>query len=187
MPSTNKGASSNSLQGSRTVTERIESIWNGETPMSRAMRALLMPASAAYGIATGVRNALYDRGMLASTAAPIPVVSIGNLSVGGTGKTPVSAWMARQLVERGAHPAMVMRGYGEDEPRVHELLNPDVPVFVNPDRIRAVRDAASDGCDVALLDDGFQHRRIARLENIVLVNADRWHEPLRLLPAGPWR
>ena len=165
----------------------IESVWHGGTTAAAAARALLAPASAAYRVATGVRNVLYDRGLLVRQRGAIPVVSIGNLSVGGTGKTPIAAWLAAQFVARGSRPALVLRGYGDDEPRVHALLNPDVPVVVNSDRVAAVREAASRGCDIAILDDAFQHRRIERLEDIVLVSADRWHEPQRLLPAGPWR
>jgi tetraacyldisaccharide 4'-kinase len=150
-------------------------------------RAVLAPASAAYRVVTGLRNALYDRGTLAIERPPIPVVSIGNLSVGGTGKTPVAAWVANQLYERGARPTIILRGYGRDEPAVHARLNPHVPVIVNTDRCAAVRAAAAGGADVAVLDDGFQHRRLSRSEDVVLVSADRWREPIRLLPSGPWR
>ena len=169
------------------MTRIIESVWHGTSPASVAARTLLAPAAAAWRVLTGARNALYERGVLVRQPSAIPVVSIGNLSVGGTGKTPVSAWVATQLVARGARPALVLRGYGDDEPKVHALLNPGVPVFVNADRVAGVRDAASGGSDVAILDDAFQHRRIQRMEDIVLVSADSWREPVRLLPAGPWR
>jgi tetraacyldisaccharide 4'-kinase len=169
------------------VRRAIETLWYSESPTAAAARVVLAPAAAAYRVATGLRNAAYDRGILVRQETAIPVVSIGNLSVGGSGKTPVAAWFAREFADRGARPALVLRGYGGDEPRVHALLNPQVPVFVNPDRVAAVREAASGGHDVAILDDAFQHRRIARLEDIVLVSADQWREPLRLLPAGPWR
>jgi tetraacyldisaccharide 4'-kinase len=141
----------------------------------------------AYRGATWLRNTLYSRGTLPAAQLAIPVVSIGNLAVGGTGKTPVAAWVASQLRERGARPGIVMRGYGDDEHRVHTLMNPDVPVVVSADRVAGVRSAMTLGCDVAILDDAFQHRRLARLEDVVLVSADRWHEPIRLLPSGPWR
>ncbi len=67
----------------------------------------------------GTRDALYDVGWLRAHRAPISVVSVGNLTVGGTGKTPVAAWIARGLSARGARPAIVLRGYGDDEPLVH--------------------------------------------------------------------
>jgi len=161
-------------------------IWNGGAGWAVA-RAALSPAALAYRGVTSVRNALYDRGALHVAVPAIPVVSVGNLAVGGTGKTPVAAWVASQLRARGARPALVMRGYGGDEPRVHALMNPDIPVVVNADRVAAVKDAAASGSDVAVLDDGFQHRRLSRVDDIVLVSADRWREPIRLLPSGPWR
>ena len=130
---------------------------------------------------------MFDSGVLGSARAPIAVASVGKLAVGGTGKTPVAAWIASMLRERGARPSIVMRGYGSDEPLVHARLNPGVPVFANPDRLAGVLAASAAGCDVAVLDDGFQHRRVRRDEDVVLVSADRWREPARLLPAGPWR
>jgi len=169
------------------VKQIAEATWNSQTGWAALARAVLAPASMAYHAVTSARNALYDRGTLSVARTAIPVVSIGNLAVGGTGKTPVAAWMASQLRSRGARPAIVMRGYGDDEPLVHRLLNPELPVIVNADRVAAVREAAASGCDVAILDDAFQHRRIARMEDVVLVSADRWREPVRLLPSGPWR
>lgn len=165
----------------------IEAAWEGASPVGVATRAALLPLAAAYRGATALRNRLYDRGILRVVAPAVPVVSVGNLAVGGAGKTPVSSWVASQLQDRGARPAIVLRGYGDDEPRVHAILHQDIPVHVNADRAAAVRAAAAGGCDVAVLDDGFQHRRIGRVEDIVLVSADTWRLPLRLLPAGPWR
>ena len=148
---------------------------------------MLAPPAWLYRGAMAARNALYDRGALATAVPPIPVISVGNLSVGGTGKTPIAAWMASSLRSRGARPAIVMRGYGEDEPQAHALMNPDVPVYPGTDRVAGVRAAARNDADIAILDDAFQHRRIQRLEDVVLVSADRWTEPIRVLPAGPWR
>jgi tetraacyldisaccharide 4'-kinase len=88
---------------------------------------------------------------------------------------------------RGARPAIVMRGYGDDEPLVHERLNPDVPVVVSADRVRGVARAATLGANVAVLDDAFQHLRAARDVDLVLLSADRWTSRTRLFPAGPWR
>jgi len=164
-----------------------DSVWNESAWWSGVARLALSPASMAYRGVTSLRNALYDRGTFPAHGTEIPVLSVGNLAVGGTGKTPVSAWMAARARERGARPAIVMRGYGDDEHRVHALVNPDVPVIVSADRVAGVRNAIALGCDMAIMDDAFQHRRLARLEDVVLVSADRWHEPIRLLPTGPWR
>jgi tetraacyldisaccharide 4'-kinase len=162
-------------------------LWHKDSGWAPIARAALTPASLLYRVVTSVRNTMYDRGTLPVATAPIPVISIGNLAVGGSGKTPIAAWMASALKARGARPAIVMRGYGDDEPRVHALINPDVSVVVNADRAAGVRAAASAGADVAVLDDAFQHRRVARVEDVVLVNVDQWREPIRLLPSGPWR
>jgi tetraacyldisaccharide 4'-kinase len=169
------------------VRQLADVVWNGTGGWAAVARGLLAPASAGFRGVSAVRNALYDRGVLPVAFPSIPVISIGNLAVGGTGKTPVAGWLASEFRRRGARPAIVMRGYGNDEPRVHALMNPDVPVVVNADRAAGVRAAAASSCDLAILDDAFQHRRIARLEDIVLVSADRWREPIRLLPSGPWR
>ncbi len=166
---------------------RVAGMWVSGSVAARAARALLWPAERTMAGVVSVRNTLYDRAFLESRATPIPAVSVGNLTVGGTGKTPVSAWLARRLTERGATPAIVLRGYGDDEPLVHAVLNPSVPVVVSPDRARGVADAAARGADVAVLDDAFQHRGVARAADVVLIAADGWHIPRRLLPSGPWR
>jgi tetraacyldisaccharide 4'-kinase len=165
----------------------INAVWFGDSAWAAVARAALTPASMLFRLATSARNALYDRGTFPVIHARIPVVSIGNLAVGGTGKTPVSAWLAAALAARGAQPAIVLRGYGGDEPLVHARLNPRIEVIVGADRVSGVRMAAAGGADVAVLDDAFQHRRLAREEDVVLVSADRWREPIRVLPSGPWR
>jgi len=164
-----------------------ERIWRGEDMLSFAARSILAPLSLAYQTGISGRNALYDDGILRSHTPAIPAISVGNLSVGGTGKTPVSSWIAAQLRDRGAHPVIVLRGYGDDEPIVHRRLQPDVPVIVSPDRLRGIAEAAAQGADIAVMDDAFQHRRVRRIADVVLISADDWTERQRLLPAGPWR
>jgi tetraacyldisaccharide 4'-kinase len=164
-----------------------EALWKDDSVASRAARAVLAPASVTYSAATRMRNALYEAGVLRVSSVGIPVVSVGNLSVGGTGKTPVAAWIAGELERRGSRPAVVMRGYGDDEPVVHRELNPGVPVVVDPDRVRGARAAASRGAGVVVLDDAFQHRRIHRDVDIVLLACDGFDARARVLPAGPLR
>ncbi|HSA54725.1 MAG TPA: tetraacyldisaccharide 4'-kinase [Gemmatimonadaceae bacterium] len=165
----------------------IDRLWYARDPLARSARVALAPFGLAWRGAMSLRNALYDRGLLPVQAAPLPAAAVGNLAVGGAGKTPVAAWLAGMLLDRGARPAVVLRGYGDDEPRVHALLNPGAMVVVDADRTRGMHRARAAGCDVALLDDAFQHRRAGRMEDVVLVSADRWHEDRRPLPAGPWR
>ncbi len=167
------------------LADIAESVWYGDSTLSQTARALLAPASALFGAVQAQINMMAV--MQRAAPGPIPALSVGNLTVGGTGKTPVSAWFAHRCRERGASPAVVLRGYGDDEVHVHRLLNPDVPVVVGADRVGAVQRAAADGADVAILDDAFQHRRAHRVADIVLVSADRWTGTVRLLPAGPFR
>ncbi|MFN2397117.1 MAG: tetraacyldisaccharide 4'-kinase [Gemmatimonadaceae bacterium] len=165
----------------------LQRVWWGEGPQDRAIRLALLPLSLAYRGAISLRNGMYDRGLLRSHAPALPAISVGNLSSGGTGKTPIAAWIASELSARGAHPAIVTRGYGEDEPFVHQILNPTVPVVVDPDRLAGIASAAAIGADIAVLDDAFQHRRVKREADVVLLSADRWPKEWRALPAGPWR
>ena len=163
-------------------------VWYGTGLVSRVARAALLPAEQIYRAVIAARGAMYDRGVLRSHAPAVPALSVGNLSVGGTGKTPVTAWAAGQMLAAGARPAIVLRGYGGDEALVHARLHPGVPVITSPDRVAGAREAKSGGADVIVLDDAFQHRRVGRQADWVLISADRWmaNRP-HLLPAGPWR
>jgi tetraacyldisaccharide 4'-kinase len=162
-------------------------LWTGVGVPARVARAALYPIEAAYGAVVSTRRTLYDRGLLRSHDLALPAVSVGNLTVGGTGKTPVSAWLVTQLASRGARPAVVLRDYGGDEALVHAALNRGVPVVTGADRVEAVGRARAQGADVVVLDDAFQHRRARREADVVLLSADAWRASRRLLPAGPWR
>jgi len=162
-------------------------VWYADDRLASAARTILAPAERLFGGIVGARDILYDAGWLPSHDTPIPAVSVGNLTVGGTGKTPIAAWIAAGLLAREAHPAIVLRGYGGDETLVHKRLNPTIPVVANADRVAGVIDAQRQGADIAVLDDAFQHRRVQRLADLVLISADRWTNEVCLLPAGPWR
>jgi tetraacyldisaccharide 4'-kinase len=167
--------------------KRIQDIWFGRGAGSLTVRAALWPLERAYDIAQGARSKMYDSGMFEVQMPALPTVSIGNLTTGGTGKTPFAGWLASQLSSLGAHPAIAMRGYGGDEQEVHRRLNPKIPVVVNANRAAAVIEAKVHGADVVVLDDAFQHRRIARSVDIVLLSVEQLMRPRRLLPSGPWR
>jgi tetraacyldisaccharide 4'-kinase len=162
--------------------------WAGDAGLpGKALDAGLAPAELLFRAAVAARNLAYGRGWLRVERAPVPVVSVGNVGVGGAGKTPVAAWIAARLLERGERPAVALRGYGADEVQVHRELNPEVPVLAAARRIRAAREAAASGCGVVVLDDGFQHRALARDLDVVLVSVEGWTGRRRLLPRGPWR
>ncbi len=151
-----------------------------------ALAGLAVP----YGLAIAARNAAYDRGLLAVIPPPVPVISVGNLTLGGTGKTPLVAWMARALWSRGLAPAIVSRGYGarpgerSDEAAELGLLLPGVVHVANRDRVAAARAAAQAGADAIVLDDGFQHRRLGRHLDLVAVDATDPFGCGRLFPRG---
>jgi tetraacyldisaccharide 4'-kinase len=162
--------------------------WHDEAGLAPrvALTALTAPLSALFGVGVRLRNRAYDTGLLPVRSAPVPVLSVGNLSVGGTGKTPVTRWLVARLLAAGRHPAVVSRGYGPDELALHRRWHPQVPVVAHPDRVVAAREAAAQGADVLVLDDGFQHRALARDADLLLVGAlDPF--PPRLLPRGPYR
>jgi len=142
------------------------------------LRGVLRMAEGPYTLAVNWRNRRYDRGRAKVYRAEVPVVSVGNLTLGGTGKTPMVQWIARRMIERGVRVAIVSRGYGaaagdrNDEARELQRALPSVPQVQNPDRIAAVRRAVEEfGCQAVLLDDGFQHRRLGRDLDIVLLDA----------------
>jgi tetraacyldisaccharide 4'-kinase len=166
-----------------------EWLWYADGLPVELARAVLWPAEALMQVAVARRGQHFDHALREGRlpAMALPALSVGNLTVGGTGKTPVAAWFAARLRERGAKPALVMRGYGDDEWRVHQVLNPAVPVLRNPDRVQGTVEAARAGADCAVLDDAFQHRRACRVADVVLLSADRFGPTVRLLPTGPYR
>jgi tetraacyldisaccharide 4'-kinase len=165
----------------------VERIWEGDAATDRLARAALFPFEVIYRGIVAARGELYDRSLARVQASSIPVVSIGNLTVGGTGKTPFASWIAGRLAAAGMMPAIVLRGYGGDEILVHRKLNPGMQVIADPSRSAGIAVAAENGANVAVLDDAFQHRRATRDVDIVLLSADSWTGKARLLPAGPWR
>ncbi|MEX2527388.1 MAG: tetraacyldisaccharide 4'-kinase [Gemmatimonadota bacterium] len=157
--------------------------WAGELPW--VADAVLRVPELLFRMGVALRNRRYAH-RPPSESLPVPVISVGNLSVGGTGKTPFSAWVVQELLEEGHRPALLTRGYGTDEIQLHRGWNPKVPVVAHPRRRRALQEAVEGGCTVAVLDDGFQHRALPRTLDLVLVAAEGGFPP-RLLPRGPYR
>ena len=153
-------------------------------PGASLLRAALAPAEAAFRVATQTRSWWHGRSRRA--VPPIPVVSVGNLVVGGTGKTPVVRWLAEWFLERGLKVAIVLRGHDRDEVLLHRRWFGPEAVFVDADRRRAVAMASARGRRVALLDDGFQQPWRGHPLNVLLVAAED-PERVRLLPRGPYR
>ena len=143
-----------------------------------ALELLRIPSALFDGL-TRARNSAYDRGWLRVARLGVPVVSVGNLTVGGTGKTPAVIWLAREFLRRGRRPGILARGFGRgkerlnDEGRLIARELPDALQEQDPDRLRGGRKLVERGAQVVILDDGFQHRRLARDLDLVLVDATR--------------
>jgi len=175
-------------------------------PRQTWFRAALTPLSWLYGTWMTRRNAHYDRPGAAAHAS-VPVVSVGNLSAGGTGKTPMVRWLAETMLRRDVRPAIVSRGYGGsagagpvvvshgdgarctagvagDEPWMLANAVPGAIVVVGSNRAAGARKAVELGARLVLLDDGFQHRALARDLDIVLLDRTRPFDRDRLLPVG---
>jgi tetraacyldisaccharide 4'-kinase len=167
---------------------------SGAGPLPAALAPITAPAAWLYGRVIAARNRRFDGGRDVGRVG-VPVISVGNLTTGGAGKTPFVAWLAERLLAAGRRPVIAMRGYGaragraSDEAREHAERLPDVDVVADPDR-RAALGAylpAHPEVDCVLLDDGFQHRRLHRDLDLVLVDASRPTLSDRLLPRGHLR
>jgi len=162
-------------------------VWHSRSPPARLARLLLLPLSAGYRLMVLARNLAYDVGLLRSAPLPRPSIGVGNLAVGGTGKSPLSAWLARELKRRGITAGIVLRGYGADEVAEHKVLNPDAAVEADPDRHAAAARAVSRGAGALVLDDSLQRRSARTDVTLAVVSADTWTAHRWSLPAGPWR
>lgn len=163
-------------------------------PLDRLLLFLLLPPALLYGLLGWLRGKAYDVGLLTAYRAAVPVISVGNIAVGGTGKTPVVDWLVKRLLERGRRPAIVSRGYGGsfagavgvvsagqgvlltpdaagDEPCLLARRNPSAIVLIARQRSAGVHAAVERyGADSVVLDDGFQHRAVQRDVDLVLVD-----------------
>ncbi len=166
------------------------------------LKYLLLPFSLIYGAVLRVRHFLYDSGMLPSTAFDVPVIVVGNLSVGGTGKSPMTMYLANLLKQ--FHPALLSRGYGRstkgfmevnaefnytrvgDEPLMFKFLFPELDVFVCEDRCQGIEQILKKDktFGLVLLDDAFQHRKLKPGFSILLFDYKSLVEGDYLLPAG---
>ncbi len=153
-----------------------------------ALRSLTWLLSKPYACLMRLRRWVYRGGLLSARAAGVPVVSVGNITAGGTGKTPMVAWVVARLKKAGRRPAVLIRGYKavggrSDEAELLERLT-GAPVIVNPDRLAGARAAVAGGANCLVVDDGFQHLRLRRDLDVVLVDATRAFGYGHCLPRG---
>ncbi|MDB6012352.1 MAG: tetraacyldisaccharide 4-kinase [Gammaproteobacteria bacterium] len=183
------------------MEQRLTKLWYRDA----AGPSLLQPLSWLYATAIRVRAIAYARRWLTTHHVDKPVVVVGNLTVGGTGKTPLVIWLARHLTERGLRVGIVSRGYGSEAAEAPRLVNEtsnwqdvgDEPLLlyrgtqcvtvIGRDRVAAARALVTRGVDVIVSDDGLQHLRLARDCEIVVIDGTRGFGNGRMLPAGPLR
>jgi len=166
----------------RRLARAVQWIW-GDSGGARVARIPLIPLAGLYWVVMKVRaTRRRDAARL-----PLPAIAVGNLSVGGTGKTPLAAWIAEYCAARGRPAAILLRGYGGDEPLVHRRLAPRAVVVANPDRVAAAGVARAQGAQICVLDDAYQLTGVARDLNIAVVSAESAAGSPWPLPAGPWR
>jgi tetraacyldisaccharide 4'-kinase len=162
-------------------------LWTSRRPDARLARLALLPVSGLWRGAVAARGLAYRRGWLPVHDLPLPAVAVGNLTVGGSGKTPIAIWIARYYVGRGLRPGILLRGYGRDETLVHQHDVPEAVVVANPDRAAGGARAMAGGADVLVLDDAYQRLDVRRDLNIAVMSAETTRAVRWPLPAGPWR
>jgi tetraacyldisaccharide 4'-kinase len=162
-------------------------LWTSRRPDARLVRLALLPASALWRGAMVARETAYRHGWLPIRDLPLPSVAIGNLTVGGSGKTPIAIWTARYYVSRGFTPGILLRGYGADEVLVHQHAVPEAHVIPDADRAAGADRALARGAQVLVLDDAYQRLDVRRDLNIAVVSAETTRAVRWSLPAGPWR
>jgi len=194
-------------------TDNWQRIWNddGSSNRFRPARAILYTISLLYRLIINWRNRLYDHKIFREVKLPCPVISVGNITAGGTGKTPCVIWLSQMLQEQGFKPAVLSRGYGGkssqpvnivsdgsnillsstiagDEPRLIAQSLKGIPVITGPKRILTGQTAIDNfGVNVLICDDAFQHRQIFRDINLVLLDSQAPLENGYLLPRGSLR
>jgi tetraacyldisaccharide 4'-kinase len=151
-------------------------------------RPVLLPFSFIYYVIIFLRNFLYDKGFFRIHSLDAKVISVGNITWGGTGKTPAILYLAEKIASRGHRVVILTRGYGRDEESLFSKIIPDVPVIVGKDRVGSGKAAIEKySADTVLLDDGFQHRRLKRDLDIVCIDAMDPFGNNRVIPAGSLR
>jgi tetraacyldisaccharide 4'-kinase len=162
-------------------------LWTSRRPDARLARLALLPVSGLWRLAMDSRLLAYRKGWMAVHDLPLPSVAVGNLTVGGSGKTPIATWIARHYVERGLKPGILLRGYGNDETLVHQHAVPEAVVVADPDRAAGAERALANGAQVLVLDDAYQRLDVHRDLNILVMSAETTRAVRWPLPAGPWR
>jgi tetraacyldisaccharide 4'-kinase len=183
------------------LDQQLQNIWYGKSGFAW----LLAPLSWLFGSIAAIRRGLFRYGVLPSVKLQQPVIVVGNLTVGGTGKTPLVIWLANRLSDRGQRVAVITRGYGGKSASWPQMVQgasdpalvgdesvliaqqTRARVIAGPDRVVSAQQAIAQGAEIVISDDGLQHYRLQRDGELIVVDASRMFGNGRLLPAGPLR
>ena len=180
----------------------LDNLWYG----NHALGWTLVPFSGLFCAWVGIRRQAYKQGLFRSESVPVPIIVVGNLTVGGTGKTPLVIWLGQFLKQHGFQPGIVSRGYGGHAQQWPQPVYPNsdpqqvgdepvllarqsgCPVAVAPQRVMAVQSLLkNEGCNLIISDDGLQHYALSRDIEIAVLDDTRRYGNRRCLPAGPLR
>ena len=188
-------------EAGRGLEGTLEALWYGHSPLT----FLLLPLAGLFSLVVWIRRRAYRAGWLRVHHLSVPVIVVGNLTTGGTGKTPVTGWLVELCRGAGFRPGIVSRGYGGQPAREPRLIDPGdnatevgdeplllrrqtgVPVCVAVDRVAAGRRLLEEGVDLIIADDGLQHYRLHRDLEVAVIDGERRFGNGFLLPAGPLR
>ena len=184
----------------------MNNIWNQIWYEKHPLSIVLIPLSWLFCGLVKIRQQAYQIGLFRRHAVPVPVIIVGNITVGGTGKTPLVIWLGKFLIKQGFNPGIVSRGYGGQNNQAVQLVSPQsdpflvgdepvllvkhtgCPVVIAPKRINGVQYLLDNhACDIIISDDGLQHYALQRDIEIAVLNSKRRYGNKRCLPAGPLR
>ena len=166
------------------VTGVLRQYWRGTLKgWGAALDLALLPVEVLYLSFVNLRLFLYRKGFLVAYRLKVPVISVGNVTMGGTGKTPFSRWVFEQMMEMGVSPGLVSGIWGKDEHLLHETWNPEGVFVITRVKSKGAKLAVSRGANVVIVDDGFQHLQLMRDVDVVIISAEQ-DDQSRCLPRG---
>lgn len=183
----------------------IEKVWFQGHVVKWLLVPLLLPLTAVFAVLSGIRRLAYKLGVFKSYKVSVPIVVVGNIGIGGNGKTPLTLYLVEQLIAKGLNVGVVSRGYGSKAPhypyQVSEKSTAEqagdepllifqrsgVPVVIGADRVKGCQQLIAQGCEIIIADDGLQHYRLNRDFEFIVVDGKRLFGNGFLLPAGPLR
>jgi len=183
----------------------IEKVWFFQHSAKWILVPLLLPLTAIFWLLSAARRLCFQLGLFNSYAIDVPIIVVGNIGIGGNGKTPIVLYLVEQCLAQGVKVGVISRGYGGEAPHYPYLLNENstakeagdepfliyqrhnIPVIVGSDRVASAKLLVEQGCELIITDDGLQHYRLKRDLELIVIDSKRQFGNGLLLPAGPLR